>query len=322
MNPTYNPSDEGELNLDRACRWAWNFKTFLDNQRDPLWTAPVCLTFARDNMQYLLDERLDSGTGESIDSAGIRFYTGLGNINGSGRYLQLFAVRCEAQAVFAGNKELVYNDVYNVAGYTAKLFGYDVTRSAQTRAVSPLNPRSYPPDPVNNPQEGDPTVIQPDQGFSGPGNNQVNFAYLQQAVTGFYQACQPGGAIQPFTANTVYAEYMIPEPPHTAPFSITPVQWPWAFFFNKSDLVLNFGDPNTGQLVRDIRIYFGITDYIDWLQTGMTPGILKAFVIGVDGNNNDRVSTGQSTNNILDFSLPCPQYCGTSATRIWLPPQA
>lgn len=320
------PPPDGLLNLNRACRYAWNFGTFLEGQSGSgnVWSyESLCLTFKKEDLNKLVSDH--------EESAGIRFYVGLAeNAPDDKRYLQLFAVGCRNHELYSTDPhhQMTYDDVAgtNNVGIDGNIYGYNIASSSSARNTSPVNPAIHPvqSSPENGPRTPNPQYIQNTQTYHPGSGTVVSQAEMRAAVQNFYDASRGGlgsPLIQNMTATTVHDPSLGTSPNDTEQFEIKPADWPWAFFFHKTALLDIFG--NEGEFDKDIRIYFGITDVIDTNTTGATPGMLKLFLVGVDIANNDELFFDIEVNNkILDFSSPCPQYCGSVTSRIWSPPTA
>lgn len=330
MPIAFDPSNEGNVNLNRAQRWIWNFNTFLSNQSPVPWQqSPVCLTFSHSDVQKLLANRSDPTTGATIESAGIRFYLGLYNPETQHSspgldacFLQLFGVRSEQLIMFEGNQEVVYNDAYELVGEPG-IYGFDTVLSSMQRDPSPFNPIGFAGASGPWGQKLWPAGQNP--GFTVGADNSVAASDLRVFAQQYYDACQSNGAIQPFSGGKT----VVWDPngtPQQLDFDIDPINWPRAFFFKKEDILEGFANPASGQLDINIRVYFGITDAIDYEQTGHRPGQLKLLMIGankdvaaVDPNRDQVYEDGLGTNQILDFSLPCPNMCGNGGYRVFEP---
>lgn len=321
----YDPSNEGLLNYARGCRWVYNWNTFLNNS-STLHAAPLSLTFAKNDIQHLLEPRPDpDNPGQQIAAGGIRFYMGVSSFSNQS-YLQLFAVRCEGWDEFSGNHEINYNDVLPntslpMGSYVPKVFGYDVQLSSATPGqASHLNPPAY--FPPNLPTASSPVLI--------------NGSYTYPADPGTYEIQQPAAhnlceayfnlfldANNPFptmSGNPKTAHVTIGSTTEQRDFEAHPLMWPRAFMFSKEDMLALLQAPSVAHINYDVRVYFGITDSFDEEFTGARPGNLKLFMVGSDHHGNDILPPGlEDYANILDFALPCPDCCGGGGTRLYSP---
>lgn len=321
----YDPSNEGLLNYARGCRWVYNWRTFLDNSSS-VHGAPLSLTFAKSDIQHLLENRPDpNNPGEHIEAGGVRLYLGVGSFNNQS-YLQLFAVRCEGFDEFTGNHEINYNDVLPntsvpMGSYVPKIFGYDMGLSSSAPAqTSHLNPPVYlPPNP---PAAGPPVLINSSYTYpADPGT----FEIQQQAAHDLCEAYfdlfldannpLPGMTGSPQTVQIDMGGTIVQHD-----FDVHSLMWPRAFMFSKDDMLALLQAPSVSHINYDVRVYFGITDVFDEELTGARPGNLKLFMVGSDHHGNDILPPGlEDYANILDFALPCPDCCGGGGTRLYSP---
>ncbi|GEM_PF-6492593 len=335
MNRIFDPSNEGNINMNRARRWVWNYNTFINNQAPDAWAQnPVCYTFAKDDIQQLLADRIDEVSGASIPSAGIRFYFGLykpadppAEGAADACYLQLFAVRCEAKVLYTGNHEITHNDVVALQPDTIRAF--DQTMSSTPRALSPLNPAGYPDNDPKWSQQVYPWNQNP--GYPIADGNKLHRHHILPYMIEYHKACQLNpdtgkldGPIRKLEGQKTVKE-MEEGQEVQYDFNILPEQWPRAYFFSRDDILNEFANASSELLDCNIRMYFGITDLFDSNETGQRPGMIKLMMIGAhfidsgDSNADWLSLDGLENNRILDFSLPCPDMCGGRGYRMFDP---